>query len=150
MDERKLRLKQLKKASKKAKRKYVTLWKTLGVLFLVCAIILSVSTGVVKLFDNAGADMVGDSFLGSFVSAMQEAYHHAMHALTNSFAMYGIGLDATGMPLFATLLAAAVVLWVLYTIMLVLWIRGKKKWKKSEAYLDYKTLKSTMKQEKQK
>ena len=62
MDERKLQLKQLKKACKKAKRKHVTLWKTLGIFFLVFAILLSVGTGVVKLFDNTMAAMMGGRF----------------------------------------------------------------------------------------
>jgi len=88
------------------------------------------------------------------VTAMREACHHNLYALANSSAMNGIGPDTTikvhQLPLFTKLLTATVVLWALYLVMLALWIRGKKKWKKSEAYLDYKTLKSTIKQEKQK
>ena len=59
MEERKLQLKQAKKACKKAKRKHFGLWKTLGILFLVFAIVLSAATGVVKLFDNTMAAMMG-------------------------------------------------------------------------------------------
>ena len=86
------------------------------------------------------------------VTAMREACHHNLYALANSSAMNGIGPNTTikvhQLPLFTTLLAATAVLWVLYALMLALWIRGKKKWKKSEAYLDYKTMKNTLKQEK--
>ena len=62
MDERKAQLKALKKAYKKAKRKHVTLWKTLGILFLVVAILLSAGTAVVQLFDNTMAAMMGGRF----------------------------------------------------------------------------------------
>ena len=62
MEERKLQLKQAKKACKKAKRKHFGLWKTLGILFLVFAILLSAGTGVVKLFDNTFAAMLGGRF----------------------------------------------------------------------------------------
>ena len=62
MEERKLQLKQAKKACKKAKRKHFGLWKTLGVICLVFAILLSVGTGVVKLFDNTFAAMLGGRF----------------------------------------------------------------------------------------
>ena len=88
------------------------------------------------------------------VSAMREACHHNLYALANSAAMNGIGPDtvikAQTLPLVNTARMIAIALWVLFIPMLVLWIRGKNKWKKSEAYLDYKTLKRTIKQEKQK
>ena len=41
MDEQKVQLKQLKKACKKAKRKHVTLWKSLGIFLLVLALIMT-------------------------------------------------------------------------------------------------------------
>ena len=62
MDERKAELKQLKKACKKAKRKTVTLWKTLGIFFLVFAIIFSAASVVVKMFDNTMAALMGGKF----------------------------------------------------------------------------------------
>ena len=62
MDERKVELKQLKKACKKAKRKAFSLWKTLGIFFLVFAIIFSAATVVVKMFDNTMAAMLGGKF----------------------------------------------------------------------------------------
>ena len=43
MDERKAQLKMLKKAYKRAKRKHVTLWKILGILFLIAAVVFSAS-----------------------------------------------------------------------------------------------------------
>ena len=62
MDERKLQLKQLKKACKKAKRKHVTLWKTLGIFFLVLALIMTPLSVVADIFDNALAAFMGGSF----------------------------------------------------------------------------------------
>ena len=86
------------------------------------------------------------------VSAMREACHHNLYALANSSAMNGIGpntvIQAQTLPLVNTARLIAVVLWVLHVAAVVLWIRGRKKWKKTEAYLDCKTMKSTLKQEK--
>ena len=62
MDERKAELKQLRKACKKAKRKTVTLWKSFGILFLVFALLLSVGSVVVSMFDNTMAAIVGGRF----------------------------------------------------------------------------------------
>lgn len=62
MDERKQQLKTLKKACKKAKRKHVTLWKSLGIFLLVFSILLSAGSVVVKMFDNTMAAMMGGKF----------------------------------------------------------------------------------------
>ena len=84
------------------------------------------------------------------VSAMREACHHNLYALANSSAMNGIGPNTTikvhELPLVTTLLTAAIVLWVLFILMLIFWIKGKKAWKKSPEYLDLKTLKNIAKQ----
>ncbi len=54
--------KQSKKAYKKAKRKLVTLWKTLAILSLIICIISSAAGVVLKMFDNTVAAIVGGSF----------------------------------------------------------------------------------------
>ena len=86
------------------------------------------------------------------VSAMREACHHNLYALANSSAMNGIGKDTTirvkELPLVTGVRVAMVVMWVLFAGCLVMWILGKKKWKKTEGYLNYKTMKNTLKQEK--
>ena len=86
------------------------------------------------------------------VSAMREACHHNLYALVNSSAMNGIGPNTTivakELPIVNTLRIATAVLWVLFAAMLPLWIIGKKKWKKSEAYLNYQSLKRAIKEEK--
>ncbi len=86
------------------------------------------------------------------VSAMREACHHNLYALANSSAMNGIGANTTirvkELPVLVAVRTAMIVVWVLFAGALVLWIMGKKKWKKTEAYLDYQTLKNTLKQEK--
>ncbi len=83
------------------------------------------------------------------VSAMREACHHNLYALSRSAAMNGIGpnttVDAHEFPMVTTLLTAAIVLWVLTIAMIVLWTLGKKKWKKSEAYLNFMTAKNAKK-----
>ena len=86
------------------------------------------------------------------VTAMREAVHHNLYALANSSAMNGIGpdttIDAHEIPLVTGVWIATAVAWVLFAGILVLWIRGKKQWKKTEAYLNYRTLKNTLKAEK--
>ena len=86
------------------------------------------------------------------VSAMREACHHNLYALVNSSAMNGIGKDTTikaqELPFVTTVKTAMIVAWVLYAAALILWIIGKKNWKKSEAYLNYKTMKRALKDEK--
>ena len=62
MDERKAQLKQLKKAYKKDKRKHVSLWKSLGIFFLVFALIFSIASVVVSMFDNTMAALLGGRF----------------------------------------------------------------------------------------
>ena len=86
------------------------------------------------------------------VSAMREACHHNLYAMANSSGMNGIGPDtvikAQTLPIVNTARLLAVVFWIVHVAAVVLWILGKNKWKKTEAYLDYKTMKNTLKQEK--
>ena len=86
------------------------------------------------------------------VSAMREACHHNLYALANSSAMNGIGPDsvikAQTLPLVVTARVIMIVAWILFAGALVLWILGKNKWKKTEEYLNYKTMRNTLKEEK--
>ena len=86
------------------------------------------------------------------VTAMRKACHHNLYALANSSAMNGIGPDTTikvhELPLVTTLRIAMIVAWVLLVPVLVLWILGVRKFKKTEEYLDYKTMKKAIRDEK--
>ena len=62
MDSRKAELKQLKKACKKAKRKNIRLWKTLGIICLVLSLIFTALSVVVNIFDNTVAALMGGKF----------------------------------------------------------------------------------------
>ncbi len=62
MDERKIQLKQYKKAYKREKRRNVTLWKTLAIISLVLSLILVPGGVLVSIFDNTVALFTGDSF----------------------------------------------------------------------------------------
>lgn len=88
----------------------------------------------------------------SVVWAMREACHRSLYVLVNSAAMNGIGPDSEIReripPVIMKLLAAAAGMWVLFIPVVILWIRGRRKWKKSRAYLNYRTLKKTIKAEK--
>ncbi len=86
------------------------------------------------------------------VTAMREACHHNLYALANSSAMNGIGADTVikvkTLPLVTTLRIAMIVCWVLFAGAAVLWFLGKRKWKKTEEYLSYKTMKKALQEEK--
>ena len=99
MDDRKLQLKQLRKTANKVKRKYVTFWKVMAIIFLLAAIGLGVEHVFVKF-----------------------------------------------LPCWTLYVIAGLLL--LFLITLIPWGVGKKKWKKTVEYLDYRTMKNTLRQEK--
>jgi len=86
------------------------------------------------------------------VSAMRRACHYNLYALANSSGMNGVGENTTirvfetGMVVLCRILT--VVFLAAYVFFAVMWRRGKKAWKKTEGYLDYRTLKNTLKEEK--
>ncbi len=79
------------------------------------------------------------------VTAMREAMHRNLYALANSSAMNGVGPDTTirltqpkVLPLTKTI---AIVALVIHVACVVMWILGKSKWQKTDAYQTWKTLK---------
>ena len=86
------------------------------------------------------------------VSAMREACHHNLYALANSSAMNGIGpntvVKAHTIALRWITPLVAAVLWLLFAGALILWIRGKRNWKRSEEYLNYMSLRNIIRTEK--
>jgi len=86
------------------------------------------------------------------VSAMREACHHNLYALANSSAMNGIGpntvVKAHTIALRWITPLVAAVLWLLFAGALILWIRGKRNWKRSEEYLNYMSLRNIIRAEK--
>ena len=114
--------------------------------------VLAGTTTYDAMLPNINNELPGYENDPVIVNAMREACHHNLYALANSSAMNGIGPDtvikAQTLPLVVTARTIAIVLWVLFAGMLVLWILGKNRWKKTEEYLNYKTLKNTLKEEK--
>ena len=86
------------------------------------------------------------------VSAMREACHHNLYALVNSSAMNGIGPDTEikvhRLPIVTTAYVITAVLWVLGIAAVVLWVLANRKFKKTEAYLNYRTMKQAIRDEK--
>lgn len=72
------------------------------------------------------------------VTAMREAANHNLYALTNSAAMNGVGEDTTvkvtAYYLVGVFRTLAIVLGVLAIPAAVMWSRGKKRLKSTEAY----------------
>lgn len=87
------------------------------------------------------------------VTAMRQACHYNLYALANSAAMDGVGdqtvVKVRQLPLVTVCFAVAALCWALFAVLGVMWLRGSRKWKKTVEYLDYKTLKNTLKQEKE-
>ena len=86
------------------------------------------------------------------LSAMRQACHYNLYALVNSAAMNGIGentaVKVQPLPLVMICWAVVAVSVVAAVLFIVLWAKGSRKWKKTRAYLDYKTLKNTLQEEK--
>ena len=84
------------------------------------------------------------------VWAMRKACQNNLYTLANSAAMNGMGKDTTveAAVLSAQVICRAVAAgsWVLAVLFACLWIAGVGKWKKTQAYLDYKTMKNTQKE----
>lgn len=121
MDHRKEELKFLKKASKKVKRKKTAVWKTIAIIGLVFALLLAPASLVVSVFDGALSALFGDSF--RLVTGMIGAASGLIRLVVG-------------------------ILVVIFAVFLILWVRGERQWKRSQEYLDYKTLKTALELEK--
>ncbi len=114
--------------------------------------VLAGTTTYDAMLPNINNELPGYENDPVIVNAMRQACHHNLYALANSSAMNGIGADTTirvkELPLVVTVRTVMIVMWVLFAGALVLWVLGKNKWKKTEEYLNYKTLKNALKAEK--
>ena len=83
------------------------------------------------------------------VFAMREACHHNLYAIANSQAMNGIGADTTIKAIepgiISTCRTAAIVFSAIAVVSVALWIVKVSKFKKSEAYTNYKEFKKSLK-----
>ncbi len=138
MDNRKEVLKSLKKERKMARREHYTRWKALAILVLVISLVCALTVAVGELQDAE-----------PFSLGIEKALELLRQAETE------LGLDLSGARLWwqdgrigIICSVAALVCFVLFVVFAVLWSRGKRKWKRSDAYLDYRTMKVTLKAEK--
>ena len=83
------------------------------------------------------------------VTAMRNACHHNLYALANSSGMNGIGKDSVihkiTPQILKTVKTATIIIAVLMAACVTLWIIGSKKFKKTEAYANYKQAKQDKK-----
>ena len=121
MDERKLWQKSLKRAYKRARRKYVTPWKSLCFLFLLIAALLLSGKWVIPVLGQwiPGFTALAGQRLAAYFQMVYTTY---------------IGMGVTGGVL------------VLCLLMLILWSCGKGRLRKSAGYLDYMTMKRAQKE----
>ncbi len=114
--------------------------------------ILAGTTTYDAMLPNINNELPGYEDDAVMVTAMREACHHNLYALANSSGMNGIGADTTikaiTLPLVTMARNIMLAAWVLFIAMLIPWLLGKRKWKKSEEYLSYRSLKRAVKEEK--
>ena len=83
---------------------------------------------------------------------MRDACHRNLYALANSSAMNGIGPDTTirvkPLSLLVGVVVVAVVMWLVHIFMVYKWVKGKKAWKKTQEYHNYKAFSDRIKEEK--
>ena len=146
MDERKAQLKTLKKAYNQDKRKYVTLWKVLGILLLVLAILFGVVT-VLLTVDN----LVADRLLKILPELPRGGASAAIVSAVRQAAGYmGFEIGVAEHPLLWSAIwgLASTAFLLLFIIVLPMWGRGVRKFRKTRGYLDYKTMKKACREEK--
>lgn len=84
------------------------------------------------------------------VSAMREACHHDLYAIANSVAMNGVGentlVKAVELKLVRIVRIVMIVFILLFVVSLLLFIKKKKEFKKSQAYADFQEAKKAHKQ----
>lgn len=84
------------------------------------------------------------------VAAMKEACHRDLYAIANSCGMNGVGanttIKVTAPRVIGIVKVLAMVFSILFVVSLVLWILGKRKFKKTEAYTSYMAYKKELKQ----
>ncbi len=112
--------------------------------------------GGTTTYDSMLAFMItGDGGLAGYendpvaVAAMREACHHNLYAIANSQAMNGMGQDTTVKAvepgIIGTCRTAAIVLWVLFAVSIVLWLTKRSKFLKTEEAVSYKEYKKSLK-----
>lgn len=83
------------------------------------------------------------------VNAMREACHQNLYSIANSAGMNGIGPDtvikARDIAMYTAFKTAAILFVLLFIVSLGLWIMKKQKFKKTEAYTDYKAYRAEIK-----
>ena len=124
MDERKIWRSTVKRAYRKAKRKHVSAWKGLFVFFTIAALLVGFGGKIIE------------SLKASFSTVTTLIGAAALNSLER--------LAATRECLFV-----AAVLGALAAVMLILWICGGVKLRKSAGYLNYMTMKRARKAEQQ-
>ena len=86
------------------------------------------------------------------VNAMRQACHRNLYAIANSVGMNGVGAETTiklTSPLMIRVVETLMVVFILlFVVSTVLWILGKRKFKKSEIYTEYQNFKASLKVEK--
>ncbi len=83
------------------------------------------------------------------VNAMRQACHRNLYAIANSCGMNGVGADTTIKNVEPTVITTVrivlIIAWVVFVVSIVMFVLGKRKFKKSEAYTNYKALKAERK-----
>ena len=137
MDRRKEELKSLRKAYRRERRRATAFWKFLSVLsFLLC---LFVVPGCIMLWlpGSPAANWVdwGVQFIVSQITGVSSL---SVYGALHTFLAVNANLIWIALGIVALVFAAS----------LLMWIAGNRKLKRSDAFLSYRTLRDTLKEEK--
>jgi len=84
----------------------------------------------------------------ALINALREICHRNLYRIANSAAMNSEDTQLWNPGNLWIMRGAMLLSWALFSIFALLWIRGRRRWKRTVEYLSYKTLKATVREEK--
>ena len=141
MDTRIAMLKSLRKEAKYERRKYFSVWKGLAVVMLLVVLLTALTGVATELQEQESVSRINRQ-LQDWITQAGEA----LDLPIDFSSVKSVLGHERFVPICQIVAGAALALLVLFA---ALWGRGKRKWKRSGAYLDYQTMYVTLKAERQ-
>lgn len=141
MHQQEEKLQALKKESQQVKRRAIGAFKAVSVIFLILALLLTAAHFLLPLLETAADALLGSTLWQQLVRepSVGMAIRSAAQTVTALTAQNWFGL----------LRWIAPACWVVFYVMTLLWILRRPAWRKSMAYLNYRTMKNAMLDEKE-
>lgn len=143
MDERRQEWIMLKKQSVRMKRKYVAFWKTAAVAVLILLLLSILLYGLLN-WDRVSPELPGTEKLHETVANVAERVLFFVKTQIAPQMEHAKVLQ----NLYTALQIAMASLAGMFGFFTVMWIFGKRSWKRTEAYLNFRTMQNTFRIEK--